>query len=103
MTLLALACNGLLLLDFYLGTAHLAPGTGIRPMGWAAAVVVVGFSFIILGGFCALIGFLLSLVRKRWRMSLLAIFVGILAWMPWEVAFRGSRYIAAVRNLVWAE
>ena len=100
---LALAQNGWLLSLFYLDTASLSPGTGIRPMALAVELTMTGFLSIILGGVCAFIGFLLCLQRKCWRLSLIAILVGILTWIPLGMGIEGLHDIAELRKLVLEE
>jgi hypothetical protein len=88
------------LYQFYLDTAALAPGTGIRPMGMEMLVGIAWTASILIGDVCALVGGIISIKQRRWSLVAVAILAGIIAWVPmfytqWEID-----HIVTLRKLV---
>jgi len=99
----ALLCIALFLHDFYVGSASLAPGTEIRPMGLTAVLGFSGTCSILLGGGLGVAGFVVSLKQRRWWLALVALIVIGLSWTPWKVSYRGFHYVVDLRQLVLEE
>ena len=85
---------------FYLDTATLAPGTGVRPMGVAAAIGVAWIGSILFGGACALIGGIVSLVQRRRLLVVFAILAAIFTWVPMFFSNWGFAHVVELRKLV---
>lgn len=100
LAMLAVAC---LLLVFYIDTASYAPNTEIRPMVLAADLALSGLTSIILGGGLALVGTLLSLTQRRWRLAAIAALMIVLTSVPLVVGFKGFHFIVHIRRLVLAD
>jgi hypothetical protein len=99
----ALLCIAFFLHDFYVGSASLAPGTEIRPMGLAAVLGLSGTYSILLGGGFAIAGFVVSLKQRRWLLALLALAIIASSWSPWILGSWGFDYIVDLRHLVLEE
>jgi hypothetical protein len=99
-SLIALFRVGYLLHSFYLGTASLAPGVPIRPMGITLALGITTTASIIFGDSCALIAAVIARLQHRRRLFVLAVLAAILAWVPAIVGGWGFNHVVEVRKLV---
>jgi len=80
-----------LLHGFYLETATLAPGTGIRDMSLGLGLLVSWGGSILFGSFCALVGGIIGAFQRRWLLVAFASLAAVFAWLPmffssWEFA-----------------
>lgn len=100
---LALVRVAYVLREFYVGTASLAAGTEIRPMGVDFQLGVAWTASILIGSVCALAGLVAALIQRRWLVACLALFTVLLAWAPMVVSFRGFQYVVSLRKLVLAD
>jgi hypothetical protein len=91
-----------LLRVLYVGASQLPPGTMIRPMNHAFYSGLVGIASILLGGFCALVGGIISAASRQWKTALCAAVAISICWVPLILAFRGFHYIVGLHNLVLA-
>ena len=89
-----------LLHGFYLETATLAPGTGIRPMGLGLGLLVAWGASILFGCFCALVGGIVSAFQRRWLLVAFAFLVAIFAWFPMFFSSWEFERIVTLRQLV---
>jgi hypothetical protein len=85
---------------FYLDTATLAPGTGIRPMGVAAAIGVTWLGSILFGSACALVGGIISAFQRRWLLVAFAFLAAVFAWLPMFFSSWEFERIVTLRQLV---
>ena len=85
---------------FFLDTATIAPGTGIRPMGMEMQIGLIWTLSIVIGGVCALFGGITGLMQRRWWLTVLAMLVGISSAIPMFYSGRELNRIIAVRKLV---
>jgi hypothetical protein len=99
----ALLWIGFFLHDFYVGTASLAPGTEIRPMGLSAVLGLAETISILLGGGFAVTGVVVSLKQRRWWLASVALMTIALTWIPFIVSQRGFDYVVSVHQLVLEE
>jgi hypothetical protein len=99
-SIFALLRVGYVLREFYLDTASLAAGTEVRPMGVTFELVIAWTASILFGGICALVGVIIGLIQRRWRLILLAFLAGVATWIPMLMSYRGFNYVAEVRKLV---
>ena len=86
--------------QFYLDTATLAPGTGIRPMGMEMGVGLTWTASILIGGSCALVGLIIALKQRRWVLVSIAVLAGVLSWVPMFAAGWGIDHVVTLRKLV---
>jgi hypothetical protein len=96
----SLSAVGYFLRDFYVGTASLAPGTEIRPMGLAGVLCLSWIGSILLGGVFASAGIIMSLMQRRWFLAFIGLLVIAATWIPMFVSRRGFDYVVEVRKLV---
>ncbi len=86
--------------QFYLDTATLAPGTGIRPMGMELGIGLTWTASLLTGGVCALIGLLIAIAQRRWVLVSFAVVVGVLSWAPMFASSWGINHVVTLRKLV---
>lgn len=98
--LLALNHIATALHQFYLDTATLAPGTGVRPMGLTLDIGTTWTASIVFGGGCALIGGIIGLIQRRQSVVVFAILAAILAWIPMLYSWWGFRHVLELRKLI---
>jgi hypothetical protein len=99
----ALLVIGFFLHDFYVGTASVAPGTEIRPMGLTAVLGLSWTISILLGGGFAISGFVVSLKQRRWWLAIVALMTIGVTWIPLFVSDHGFDYVVSVRQLVLSD
>jgi hypothetical protein len=63
-------------------------------------LVIAWTASILFGGICALVGVIIGLIQRRWRLILLAFLAGVATWIPMLMSYRGFNYVAEVRKLV---
>jgi hypothetical protein len=97
---LALFRVGYVLREFYLDTASVAAGTEVRPMGVTFHLAIACLASIVFGGICALVGGIIALIQRRWRLFILAFMTGAATWIPSFVTSRGFAYVVEVRKLI---
>jgi len=90
---------GFLLLWFYFDTAGLAPGTGIRPMALTFWFVIIPIASILIGSLCALVGAILSLKQRRWRLAIIAGLAFAFSLVSWFISDWGFQYVVGLRKL----
>jgi hypothetical protein len=99
-SVIALSYIGYVLRAFYLATADLAPGTGIRPMGVTFHLMVTGIAGLFLAGACALVGGFLGALQRRWKQVSFAVLAACFSLIPLFVATKGFDHIVTLRQLV---
>jgi hypothetical protein len=100
LSLIALVYVCYLLRIFYLGTAQLATGRPIRPMGITFALGITTTASIVLGDACALIAAVIALAQHQRRLVVIAVLAAISAWVPAIVSGWGFNHVVEVRSLV---
>jgi hypothetical protein len=96
----ALFSVGRILDKFYLDTATIAPGTGIRPMGMEMQLGLTWTASILIGDVCALVGGIISLMQRRRLLVAVAVLAAIFAWVPMFYSQWGVNHIVILRKLV---
>ncbi|MDD5170737.1 MAG: hypothetical protein PHN75_18115, partial [Syntrophales bacterium] len=84
---------------FYVGTASLAAGTPIRPIGLTAALGLTSIASLVFGDVCALVAAIIAVAQKRRRLVGLAVLAAVSAWVPAFVSGRGFNYIIELHKL----
>ena len=89
-----------LLHGFYLETATLAPGTGIRPMSLGLGLLLSWGGSILFGSFCSLIGGIIGAFQRRWLLVVFAFLAAVFAWLPMFFSSWEFERIVTLRQLV---
>lgn len=101
--LLALLRIAYLLRTFYVDTAHLAPGTEIRPMGLTFQLFLAGFFAACFGAICGIGGFVACIRSRRWLVASLTIIAVVINCSIISMSSHWFRYVVDLRKLVLAD
>jgi hypothetical protein len=89
-----------ILWNFYVGTASLAPGTAIRPLGVSFALVSTEIGALLLGSACVVPAVALGLRYRSWARIGAAIVAVVLCAIPMVVGTRVFQEIVHMRGLL---
>ena len=92
--------QGRALWSFYVETAEMPRGTGIRPMGLVMVLFIVGYGTWLFGSVLSCAGFVASLRTKSWLLATVAILGLILSLAQPILGRQAFNYIVELRGLV---